>query len=306
MFATTSVPAVRLWHMFDLRVLWIQGDNGELPDLTPFDVQVIQADNLNLGLGLLIDNDIDAVVMNESIGPTAMTTMVGALREDLGQRPVIIVHDTPSVALPKAIEFLVDDVVESSIHGAALANLLRRRIRGARAYEALRKKHVEVLAGQNVDSETHLPNRHGFFARLRTVYSEAMRHDDAFTFILFAPRADKPRPEFIARFSSILIHAVRGTDSVARVDENGFGVVLPRTRLHGALSVVERVESRLKTEFGKAQLLSVVTSERMISRDHLDELLERGFESLRGNEKEHGLVVHTGTGSLSPTAPNAN
>lgn len=108
---------------------------------------------------------------------------------------------------------------------------------------------AEALALASLDAVTGLPNRTAFEARLQSLFAEASAHDQpAALMFIGVERLVQIRDSFgyqvgdevVRAVAERLRHAVRGSDLVARVGDDTFGLALTQLRVREDAAVVAR------------------------------------------------------------------
>jgi diguanylate cyclase (GGDEF)-like protein len=129
----------------------------------------------------------------------------------------------------------------------------------------------ELELVQNVDSLTGLRNRHRFFEDLTREVAEARRHDSTLSLLVFdvdglrdvnETRGFDAGDRLLLTLSELLLTRLRVTDIAARIGDDDFAVILPRTPLVGAERLAERIAEALGdwVDMGLAELEASVTS----------------------------------------------
>ncbi|HZO50691.1 MAG TPA: GGDEF domain-containing protein [Gaiellaceae bacterium] len=147
----------------------------------------------------------------------------------------------------------------------------------------------ELELMQSVDTLTGLRNRQRFFEDLKREVAAARRHDSALSLIVLdvdGLRQVNERSGYSAgdrlllTLGELLLTRLRVTDIAARIGDDDFAVILPRTPLAGAARLAERIGETLGdwVDIGVAALDATVTSGA--------DLLERADRDLAARRSE--------------------
>lgn len=128
---------------------------------------------------------------------------------------------------------------------------------------------LELL--QSADPLTGLRNRQRFFEDLKREVAEARRHDSALSLLVLDVhdlRGVNETSGFAAgdrlllTLAELLLTRLRVTDIAARIGDDDFAVILPRTPFTGAVRLAERIAEALGdwVDIGLASLEPSVTS----------------------------------------------
>jgi diguanylate cyclase (GGDEF)-like protein len=150
------------------------------------------------------------------------------------------------------------------------------------ALENAQMQHeLELLA--STDRLTGLRNRQRFFEDLRREFAAARRYDDELSVLLLdvhglstvnATRGYRAGDELLVEVGETLLRGLRVSDIAARLGDDDFAVILPRTSRQGAEVVARRLAESIEAPVivGVAALDGAVTSGA--------DLLERADRSL--------------------------
>ena len=156
---------------------------------------------------------------------------------------VLLAEDTPY-----RINLLVSMVATFGTTGAITA-ILRGRIEGVA---------TELSAKAHTDTTTALTNRRGFDEAFKAEIERARRFARSLSLIIcdldrFKAVNDKlghaEGDTALRRASAAIVEATRGSDLVARLGGEEFGILLPDTAGPAAFAVAERIRDTIGTEF---------------------------------------------------------
>ena len=158
------------------------------------------------------------------------------------------------------------------------------------ALENAQMQHeLELLA--STDRLTGLRNRQRFFEDLRREFAAARRYDDPLSVLLLdvdglsrvnATQGYRAGDELLIAVGETLLRGLRVSDIAARLGDDDFAVILPRTAKGGAEVVAERLAATVAApvHVGVAALDPDVTSGA--------DLLERADRSLAARKRRAG------------------
>ncbi len=192
----------------------------------------------------------------------------------------------------------IADAVREVLPGAAgdqlvsrIAEILASAPPAERERVALENAQLqhELELMQSVDTLTGLRNRQRFFEDLKREVAAARRHDSALSLIVLdvdGLRQVNERSGYSAgdrlllALGELLLTRLRVTDIAARIGDDDFAVILPRTPLAGAARLAERIGETLGdwVDIGVAALDATVTSGA--------DLLERADRDLAARRSE--------------------
>ena len=143
--------------------------------------------------------------------------------------------------------------------------------------------HHELEMIQSVDPLTGLRNRHRFFEDLKRELAAARRYDSPLALLVIdvdglrsvnETRGYEAGDRLLLTIGELLLTRLRITDIAARIGDDDFAVILPRTLGNGAEAVADRISDTLGdwVDIGVAVLDGTVTSGA--------ELLERAHREL--------------------------
>lgn len=157
----------------------------------------------------------------------------------------------------------IADAVRETVSGAAGDELLARisavldglvpRDLEQIAVENVQLQH-ELELMQSVDGLTGLRNRQRFFEDLRREYAASRRYDSPLSLILLdvdglravnETRGYDAGDRLLLALAELLMTRLRVTDIAARIGDDDFAVILPRTPLEGAERLAERIAEAL-------------------------------------------------------------
>ena len=157
----------------------------------------------------------------------------------------------------------IADAVRETVPGAAGDELLARisavldglvpRDLEQIAVENVQLQH-ELELMQSVDGLTGLRNRQRFFEDLRREYAASRRYDSPLSLILLdvdglravnETRGYDAGDRLLLALAELLMTRLRVTDIAARIGDDDFAVILPRTPLEGAERLAERIAEAL-------------------------------------------------------------
>jgi diguanylate cyclase (GGDEF)-like protein len=129
----------------------------------------------------------------------------------------------------------------------------------------------ELELVQSVDSLTGLRNRHRFFEDLRREVAAARRYNDSLSLVVLdvdglrgvnETRGFDAGDRLLLTLGELLLTRLRVTDIAARIGDDDFAVILPRTPLKGAEALSIRIGDTLGdwVDIGMATLDASVTS----------------------------------------------
>lgn len=116
----------------------------------------------------------------------------------------------------------------------------------------------QKLAEQNItDDLTLLKNRRGFRQALSAEWERTFRYSNPLSLLLIDVDECKTYKdefgravcdEMLLRVAKLINHSTRELDSIARLSDDEFAVVLPETDSEGALQIAERIRYRIELE----------------------------------------------------------
>ena len=138
------------------------------------------------------------------------------------------------------------------------------------ALENVQLQH-ELELSQSVDTLTGLRNRQRFFEDLRRELAAARRYDSPLSLVVLdvdglravnESRGYDAGDRLLLTLGELLLTRLRVTDIAARIGDDDFGVILPRTPVVGAEALAERLADTLGdwVDIGIAALDASVTS----------------------------------------------
>ncbi len=196
--------------------------------------------------------------------------------------PLARIADAVHEVLPgRAGDQLVSRIAE------ILASALPADLERVALENAQLQHELELM--QSVDGLTGLRNRRRFFEDLKREVAAARRHESALSLIVLdvdGLRQVNERSGYSAgdrlllTLGELLLTRLRVTDIAARIGDDDFAVILPRTPLAGATRLAERIGEALGdwVDIGVAALDATVTSGA--------DLLERADRDLAARRNE--------------------
>jgi diguanylate cyclase (GGDEF)-like protein len=142
--------------------------------------------------------------------------------------------------------------------------------------------HHELELVQSVDTLTGLRNRHRFFEDLGRELAAARRYDSPLALLVIdvdglrsvnETRGYEAGDRLLLTIGELLLTRLRITDIAARIGDDDFAVILPRTPAGGADAVADRIGDTLGdwVDIGAAVLDDTVTSgAELLDRAHRD------------------------------------
>jgi diguanylate cyclase (GGDEF)-like protein len=142
--------------------------------------------------------------------------------------------------------------------------------------------HHELEMLQSVDPLTGLRNRHRFFEDLKREVAAARRYDSPLALLAIdvdglrgvnETRGYEAGDRLLLTIGELLLTRLRITDIAARIGDDDFAVILPRTLGNGAEAVADRISDTLGgwVDIGVAVLDGTVTSgAELLERAHRD------------------------------------
>jgi diguanylate cyclase (GGDEF)-like protein len=174
----------------------------------------------------------------------------------------------------------IADAIRGSLPGAAgdelvarvatiVAGLMPRDLEQIAVENAQLQHELELM--QSVDGLTGLRNRQRFFEDLRREFGAARRYDSPLSVILLdvdglrtvnETRGYDAGDRLLLALAELLMTRLRITDIAARIGDDDFAVILPRTPMMGAERLAERISEALGdwVEIGIASIGPAVTS----------------------------------------------
>jgi diguanylate cyclase (GGDEF)-like protein len=157
----------------------------------------------------------------------------------------------------------IADAVRQALPGAAaddliarladiVAGLVPRDLEQIAVENAQLQHELELM--QSVDGLTGLRNRQRFFEDLRREFAAARRYDSPLSLILLdvdglrtvnETRGYDAGDRLLLALAELLMTRLRITDIAARIGDDDFAVILPRTPLVGAERLAERIADAL-------------------------------------------------------------
>lgn len=157
----------------------------------------------------------------------------------------------------------IADAVRETVPGAAadeliariatvVARLVPRNLAQIAVENAELQHELELM--QSVDGLTGLRNRQRFFEDLRREYAAARRYDSPLSLILLdvdglrsvnETRGYDAGDRLLLALAELLMTRLRVTDIAARIGDDDFAVILPRTPQDGAERLAERIAEAL-------------------------------------------------------------
>jgi diguanylate cyclase (GGDEF)-like protein len=140
----------------------------------------------------------------------------------------------------------------------------------------------ELEMVQNVDPLTGLRNRHRFFEDVKRELAAARRYDSPLSLLVIdvaglrdvnETRGYDAGDRLLLTIGELLLTRLRITDIAARIGDDDFAVILPRTPRNGAEAVADRVGDTLGdwVDIGVAGLDGTITSgAELLDRAHRD------------------------------------
>ena len=191
-----------------------------------------------------------------------------------GDEPLQRIADAVREVLPGPT---ADDLIARL--SAIVAGLLPRDLEQIAVENAQLQHELELM--QSVDGLTGLRNRQRFFEDLRREFAAARRYDSPLSLVLLdvdglrsvnETRGYDAGDRLLLALAELLMTRLRITDIAARIGDDDFAVILPRTPLLGAERLAERISEALGdwVEIGIASVGPAVTSgaELLDSADH--------------------------------------
>lgn len=133
-----------------------------------------------------------------------------------------------------------------------VAELVPRDLEQIAVENATLQHELELM--QSVDGLTGLRNRQRFFEDLRREFAAARRYDSSLSLILLdvdglrsvnETRGYDAGDRLLLALAELLMTRLRITDIAARIGDDDFAVILPRTPLEGAGRLAERIGEAL-------------------------------------------------------------
>ncbi len=157
----------------------------------------------------------------------------------------------------------IAEAVRETVPGAAadeliariatiVARLVPRNLAQIAVENAELQHELELM--QSVDGLTGLRNRQRFFEDLRREYAAARRYDSPLSLILLdvdglrsvnETRGYDAGDRLLLALAELLMTRLRVTDIAARIGDDDFAVILPRTPQDGAERLAERIAEAL-------------------------------------------------------------
>lgn len=172
--------------------------------------------------------------------------------------------------------------------GEIVASPVPRDLEQIAVENAQLQHEVEVL--QSVDGLTGLRNRQRFFEDLKREFAAARRYDSPLSLVLLdvdglrsvnETRGYDAGDRLLLALAELLMTRLRVTDIAARIGDDDFAVILPRTPLEGAERLAERIAETLGdwVDIGIAAAEAAVTSG--------GDLLDCADRDLAGHKQSH-------------------
>ena len=185
---------------------------------------------------------------NRTIMDPSLDTMIAGsgASEELDE-PLTRIADAVREALPGA----AGDELTARI-AAIVTGLVPRDLTQIAVQNAELQHELELL--QSVDGLTGLRNRQRFFEDLRREYAAARRYDSPLSLILLdvdglrsvnETRGYDAGDRLLLALAELLMTRLRVTDIAARIGDDDFAVILPRTPQEGAERLAERIAEAL-------------------------------------------------------------
>jgi diguanylate cyclase (GGDEF)-like protein len=134
----------------------------------------------------------------------------------------------------------------------ALTSLVPPELEQVALENAQLQHEVELL--QSADALTGLRNRKRFFEDLKREFAAARRYDSPLSLLLLdvdglrsvnETRGYDAGDRLLLTLAELLMTRLRVTDIAARIGDDDFAVILPRTPIEGAERLTERIEEAL-------------------------------------------------------------
>jgi diguanylate cyclase (GGDEF)-like protein len=162
------------------------------------------------------------------------------------------------------------------------------------ALAELRERLTEFEESADRDDLTPLHNRRHFAAELGRVASQAERHGTPAAMLhigvdglaeLAAAHGQLARDAALIHLARLLKNLIRTTDVAARIDEDGFGLILDHLDHNSAIETAERIARRISSsplDAGGSQIPLRVTigTAAILPGDEAEDVLERARSNL--------------------------
>ena len=240
-----------------LQILWAGAPQSAQLEALQTIATVRTAGDILDAMRLSNDIEFDAAVVDTDKLADGAKSLLRHLRVKSAKRylPVAFVGPDDAVeARLSAFSAGVDDWMPSSVDARELVARMTRVTSLRTRIDGLLGETQRLYELSLTDGLTQAANRRHFQERLRKEFRRAQRYDDSLALILieldhFKQVNDRyghlVGDEVLKLVSGVLRHSVRGTDFVARYGGEEFAIMLPKTKLAGALTVAERVWSEI-------------------------------------------------------------
>ncbi|TAM59176.1 diguanylate cyclase [bacterium] len=251
-------------------------------------------------LGAMRRNPPDVIVTDVMLPGMSGTELLAALRAEPTTRHVPVVLVTARGAVSERVLGLdlgAADYIAKPFYPAELRARVAAALRAKALESELREEHVELAQAAYTDALTGAANRRAFEDALeaavafsaRTLRPLSLLYIDLDRFKdLNDSLGHAEGDRALQRLSRVLLTAVRGTDTVARIGGDEFALVL----LGCDRTAAERFAQRLFNEVAKGTIPSIsvgIATHRRVGkadstllREHADRALYRAKEAGRG------------------------
>ncbi len=163
--------------------------------------------------------------------------------------------DDPLARIADAVREMVPEAKADELVAriaVIVAGLVPRNLEQIAVENAELQHELELM--QSVDGLTGLRNRQRFFEDLRREYAAARRYDSPLSLILLdvdglrgvnETRGYDAGDRLLLALAELLMTRLRVTDIAARIGDDDFAVILPRTPQEGAERLAERIAEAL-------------------------------------------------------------
>ncbi|MGB8701414.1 MAG: diguanylate cyclase [Thermosynechococcaceae cyanobacterium] len=173
---------------------------------------------------------------------------------------LILTDEIDDSAIERAFALGIADYIPKPVHWSLLRHRLRRLLAQAQQYRRLEAENQQLTRLASLDSLTRIANRRRFDDHLDSMWRQMIREQDWLSIILgdvdfFKAYNDAyghpSGDQCLQRIAAALYQCCRRPlDLVARYGGEEFGIVLPKTKLNGALTL----GARMQTAIGQLQI----------------------------------------------------
>jgi two-component system, cell cycle response regulator len=193
-------------------------------------------------IGRALETDVDLVFLNMDLASGLATEVLQGIHAHKGARHLPVLASSSADGAQRRGKLLQ--------LGADVTARVQRYVRFQERLDKLQEVQSRLEGRVVTDAVTQVSNHRHFTERLEEEFRRSQRYDDPLGLILVElDHFEELRGEIgqegtdrlLFEVAQCLRIAVRGTDLLARVGDAVFGVLLPKTRVAGALTLAERI-----------------------------------------------------------------